>query len=571
MANEIGELIVRLLGDTAPFEKSMQAAEASVDQAMAKISGSIDRSLTAATGTMTKFGESVKSGLAGVNQEFAQMSNTAGPKLIQLSGNLAGITTIAFGVEQGLEKMRREIEKMPEGSGMEGIKAGLDSILSVLQPVTIGLTAVTAATSGLAIALPLLATPAGAVGIAIAGITAAAYAMYESFQQSMTAVKGADTDFQKLGSSINFAKDKLDELNQKMDLMEERQKGGVKVHVVTASETAAAAAKKAAEAAKAAAEIEKEELKRQDQRIAKYREMEALVEANRKATEKAAEGLNDYNDAVAKAAEAQRDKTSKTQLDVVWTGKQAEVLKEVTDQIRAQEEANRSNTTAAKDNNTQIQRQSELSREVSTIMTDLGRNLARAILHWKGFKEAGLSALEAVGEAITRQLIDKLLESTKIIDRIVDGLAKVFGLSGGKGGGTSVPIPGIPGSGGGGGGGAGGAVAGAAISGVVGAAAGVVGAVSSIIGNFQMAHMNTALGRIEENTRYSQIHLGYLLEKANEYWPYLQHINSTLWTPGAPGGVGGTQITVNYTGDVRSLAMMLLSELQRMGLRVSPA
>ena len=92
-----------------------------------------------------------------------------------------------------------------------------------------------------------------------------------------------------------------------------------------------------------------------------------------------------------------------------------------------------------------------------------------------------------------------------------------------------------------------------------------------MIGNFQFAHMNTALGSIEENTRYSQIHLGYLLEKANEYWPYLQHINNTLWTPGAPGGGGGTQITVNYTGDVRSLAMMLLSELQRMGLRVSPA
>jgi len=94
----------------------------------------------------------------------------------------------------------------------------------------------------------------------------------------------------------------------------------------------------------------------------------ALVEANRKATEKAAEGLNDYNTAVAKAAEAARDKAAQTQQDVVWTGKQADVLREVTDQIRAQEQANRSNTAAAKDNNTQIQRQSELSREVSTIM-----------------------------------------------------------------------------------------------------------------------------------------------------------------------------------------------------------
>ena len=48
--------------------------------------------------------------------------------------------------------------------------------------------------------------------------------------------------------------------------------------------------------------------------------------------------------------------------------------------------------------------------------------------------------------------------------------------------------------------------------------------------------------------------------------------------PGFVKGSGTIQLseqdgttTVNYTGDVRSLAMMLLSELQRMGLRVSPA
>jgi len=109
------------------------------------------------------------------------------------------------------------------------------------------------------------------------------------------------------------------------------------------------------------------------------------------------------------------------------------------------------------------------------------------------------------------------------------------------------------------------------LSGIVGMVGGVVSAVSGVISNFQFMAMNKSLDLIEHNTRYAMIHLEYLLEKANETWPYLKHINDTLWTPGAPGGGGGTQITVNYTGDVRNLTMLIVSELQRMGLRVSPA
>jgi hypothetical protein len=259
----------------------------------------------------------------------------------------------------------------------------------------------------------------------------------------------------------------------------------------------------------------------------------------------------------------------------------------------------------------------QVQQEVSTIMTDLNRGLARAIIHWKGFREVAMSALTEIGEAILRMIIKQLLESTRIVEFLTKKLIQLINLIPK----VNIPVPGgntpqvptgpsTPSGGGGGSTGGGGTVGagvqqvqivspiplpvtgvtldvgkatggvissavGGAISGgltgAIGAISSAVTAVSSIISNFQQARQETTLNAIEWNTRKSSIHLEYLLEKANEFWPYLQHINNTLWTPGAPGGVGGTQITINYTGDVRSLAMMLLSELQRQGLRVAPA
>ena len=63
------------------------------------------------------------------------------------------------------------------------------------------------------------------------------------------------------------------------------------------------------------------------------------------------------------------------------------------------------------------------------------------------------------------------------------------------------------GSGGGGAGGAAGAAAGG-LAGIVTAVASVATAISSIIGNFQMAKMETSLNAIEHNTRYSMMFLG---------------------------------------------------------------
>lgn len=71
-------------------------------------------------------------------------------------------------------------------------------------------------------------------------------------------------------------------------------------------------------------------------------------------------------------------------------------------------------------------------------------------------------------------------------------------------GGDSGEVAGEVGSSGGAGS-AVGSVVGSSLTGIISAVSGVVSAVSSVIGNFQQAHMNTNLARIEESTRYVKI------------------------------------------------------------------
>ena len=70
----------------------------------------------------------------------------------------------------------------------------------------------------------------------------------------------------------------------------------------------------------------------------------------------------------------------------------------------------------------------------------------------------------------------------------------------------------------------------ATASAVTGIVTGIVSAVSSVIGNFQMAGMNKTLDLLEKSMRYAEIHLSYILEQANTYWPKLKDLHDYFWT-----------------------------------------
>lgn len=97
----------------------------------------------------------------------------------------------------------------------------------------------------------------------------------------------------------------------------------------------------------------------------------------------------------------------------------------------------------------------------------------------------------------------------------VDQLAR-WGLGG------TPSVPGAPGGGGGAPstGGAAGA-AGGGLAGAITAIGSAVTAISSVVGNFQMSGMNRTLDLIEKEVRYSQIHLSYILDRANAHLPKL--------------------------------------------------
>lgn len=212
--------------------------------------------------------------------------------------------------------------------------------------------------------------------------------------------------------------------------------------------------------------------------------------------------------------------------------------------------------------------QSAAMRQVSTVLTDLSRGIARSIIEWKGWGEMLKGVAKSAGEAIIRELVEKAL--AKLAGKLMDVggiMGKVFG-SGGTGavmsavggGGASAAggIAGAVGSAGGGAGQAAGAAASTGLSAAVGMVTGIASAVSGIIGNFQMMGMNKTLDLIEKEVRYSQIHLLNILEKANDFWPWLKAIHERLYEIRAVGVkleeggslafAGGPQVTINING-----------------------
>lgn len=164
------------------------------------------------------------------------------------------------------------------------------------------------------------------------------------------------------------------------------------------------------------------------------------------------------------------------------------------------------------------------SRQVSTIITDWSKDTGRILfdgdLSWG---EKGKKMLSSLGEAVTRMFVEPAQRAIGdliggaiadlmggkglggIIDRVKDVGGAIAGVFGG-GGATKAAT-----NAGGDLGGAmntGGAAAGAGLAGVIGAVGSVASAISGVIGNFQMAKMETTLNAIEESTRRGTLYLG---------------------------------------------------------------
>jgi hypothetical protein len=196
-------------------------------------------------------------------------------------------------------------------------------------------------------------------------------------------------------------------------------------------------------------------------------------------------------------------------------------------------------------------------KQVSTVITDLSRGIADVIFKGGKIGDMLVNVAKQAGQAIVRELIEGAL--TKLASKLLN-VGGLFGKVFGGGGSAASSGGGLSGMLGGGSSGGAGSAASSGITGVVGAVAGVVSAVSSVIGNFQFAHMNTALGRIEESTRYVKIWTGeqsqsllWCAQKSTEYLGYMVKsldmiglLNSQMLGKMQAGGAGGT--TINMAG-----------------------
>jgi tape measure domain-containing protein len=183
---------------------------------------------------------------------------------------------------------------------------------------------------------------------------------------------------------------------------------------------------------------------------------------------------------------------------------------------------------------------SEQLAEAQKKLADANKRMADE-LHKASFGFRALEAGKAIVEDLAKSIVRTLIEGalTQLAKKLFDVggiMGKVFG------GGSSGPggsIFSAASSGGGGvASGAMGSVGSAASSGitaVVGAVSGVVSAISGVVSNFQFAHMNTALGRIEESTRYLKIYTGeqsqnllWCAQKSTEFLGYITANTDTI-------------------------------------------
>jgi tape measure domain-containing protein len=309
---------------------------------------------------------------------------------------------------------------------------------------------------------------------------------------------------------------------------------------------------------------------------------------------------------------------AKQQLEVVWQlndAQQTAMNAASMDRINA-EQATRRGEKAMKDLGLGTVKASKDSskalQEVSTIVNDLSRNIAQAIIHWTGFADVVKKTAVSIGESILRNIINRLIEASGIIPKLTNlfidlankilralnlsvQLSKVPVPSGGGGNNpANIPIS-YPGGGAPmptGGGGAGGAGSAGGAMGAVNMITGIATAISSLVGNFQMYAMNKSLDLIEHEVRYSQIHLLHLLQNANEFWPWMKFAHdrlATATTQGMPiynaagdaglrviGAMGGgASTTVNVSGGmflgnggIGELADLMIREMRARGAKI---
>lgn len=146
----------------------------------------------------------------------------------------------------------------------------------------------------------------------------------------------------------------------------------------------------------------------------------------------------------------------------------------------------------------------QLKAQHTTLWTDI-QGLATGAM-----SEIGKSILHVASDEVMGVLKGKSLSLKGIWDdlkSVVDGVGSSASKAAGAipGGGDT---PGVPDTGGGGGAGGMGSAVSGGLTGWISAISGAVTAISSVIGNFQMAHMETSLNAIEHNTRYTMMYVG---------------------------------------------------------------
>lgn len=167
----------------------------------------------------------------------------------------------------------------------------------------------------------------------------------------------------------------------------------------------------------------------------------------------------------------------------------------------------------------------DFGKQVSTIMTDFGKDLAGAIVHSKNLGEAFTKMANAVKEAFMRLIVEGAIKE------MAKGLTGISGMLGGLGKQLNGLFGSLFGGGGSSGGGGGNnAGGGGGLTGLGGAAnpinliSGITNAITGVIGIFQNRRMEQDIGRMEVSTRGALSQLIALQETFNKWLPYLDNL-----------------------------------------------
>lgn len=164
----------------------------------------------------------------------------------------------------------------------------------------------------------------------------------------------------------------------------------------------------------------------------------------------------------------------------------------------------------------------DFGKQVSTIMTDFGKDMAGAIIHSKNVGEAFTKMASSIKEAFMRLIIEgaikEMMKGLDGVSSMLGGIGKqLSGLLGGMGLGGSG---GSGGDSGGGGGGLGGMMGGANPLSLV---TGITSAFTGILQTLQGRRMEADIGKLEVTSRGQLNQLISIQGTLNRYLPLLEH------------------------------------------------